>query len=213
MLRHGAILHGLTPVRNRTRPFARRVSKTVQRSVRMRRALLTTLVSATVLTSFGAWPADSATILHRAVGLDPKDRGGTCCPEQWDIDIRSSHRTVILDRQDRPRLIVSFRSWEPQPGQTFWGVRAHLDTRGGPRSDASMTLTDDGLGQQHCSFRFRDGPIREGAMSTPTDHPIDRASCRVPRSWAHPDKSIRWWLRVLLRPKKGDRAPDAGWYP
>jgi hypothetical protein len=69
----------------------------------MRRALLTTLVSVAVLASFEAWPADSATIVHRAVGLDPKDRSGTCCPEQWDIDIRTSHRTIILDRQDPPR--------------------------------------------------------------------------------------------------------------
>jgi hypothetical protein len=180
----------------------------------MRRGLLTTLVSATVLTMLGAWPADSATIVHRSVGLDPNDRDPSSRHQQWNIDIRSSHRTVILDRRGRRRLIVSFRSWEVQPGLTYWGVRVHLDTRGGPREDASMTLSDDGLGRQRCSFRFRDGPNREGAYRgrQPVEG-VDRASCGVPRSWAHPDKHIRWWLRVLLSPRRGDRAPDAGWYP
>ena len=214
LLSHRSILHGLTSRRNRTRPSAWTLSRAGSASVHMRRVLLASLVSATVLTSFVTWPAHSATILRRAVGRDPNDRDGTCCESgAWDMDIRSSHRTVILDRRDRRRLSVSFRSWEAQPGLTYWTVRVHLDTRGGPRPDASMKLSDDGLGQRRCSFRFRDGPIREGTLSIRADGPIDRARCRVPRSWAHPNKNIRWWLRVLLRRQNGDRAPDRGWYP
>ena len=150
------------------------------------------------------------------VGFDPDDRPvdqGSCC--QQDPDIRSTRRKVWVDTHDRRWLSVAFRSYEPL--LAYWTVIVRLDTRAGPRVDARMAIFDPGTSPPGCWVRFRSmGPRREGGYHAPVFG--DRATCRVPLRWVHPDKQIRWKLfspAGLEGTEAGvdEYAPnDRGWY-
>ena len=148
-------------------------------------------------------------------GYDPDDipiDEGSCC--QQDPDVKSTSRKVATGTRGRS-LFMTFRTYERLQG--FWTVRVPLDTRGGPRVDARMSLRDSGVGPTRCGVRFlAKGPRRQGTLNLPLFG--RRATCRVPLRWVHPSKRIRWKLHSLAgvegtEPGVDDYAPnDRGWY-
>lgn len=147
--------------------------------------------------------------------LDPDDvpvDPGSCC--QQDPDIRSTTRKVAVD-DGRRSLFITFRSFESLVG--YWTVSVPLDTRGGGRIDARMRIHDSGVGPTGCGVRFlAKGPRRRGRLSLPLVG--DRATCRVPLAWVHPNKRIRWKLISRAgvegsEPGVDEYAPDDhGWF-
>jgi hypothetical protein len=151
-------------------------------------------------------------IRYRDTGLDPDDvpvDQTSCC--QQDPDIRLSTRKVWVDTRSRPWLTISFVTYEPL--DDYWGVRVFLDTRGGARYDATMSISDPGTGPAGCTFLRRGFTRRDGTYRD-TD---DQAFCRVPLGWVASTKRIRW--RLFSRgggegtgPAIDEYAPDMGWY-
>jgi hypothetical protein len=149
-------------------------------------------------------------IRYRDSGFDPDDvpiDHTSCC--QQDPDVRSTTRTVWVDRHERRGLTVSFGTYDPL--DDYWRVVVFLDTRGGPRYDATMMMLDPGTGP--CSFRWRGSTRRVAHLRVTSDHEF----CRVPLGWARAAKRIRW--RLFSRgggegtgPAIDEHAPDSGWY-
>src|SRR5215204_3451040 len=183
------------------------------------RAILVTLVAAVGATGFGL-PASASTSerkdpLYADTGYDPDDvpiDQTSCC--QQDPDVRSTTRKVATTSRGRS-LFITFRTFEPLLG--YWTVHVSLDTRGGPSTDAKMRLRDSGVGPTGCGVRFLAwGQRRKGKLVLPMSG--DRATCRVPLRWVHPDKRVRWKLFSLgggegTGPAVDEYAPDdRGWY-
>lgn len=157
-------------------------------------------------------PSEARTIRYIDRGHDPNDvpvDPTSCC--QQDPDIRSTTRTVWVDDQGRRWLTVSFGTYDPL--DDYWTVRVFLDTRGGPRFDATMALFDPGTSAPGCTFRRRGSTQRDARYWFTIDH----AFCRVPLGWAATTKRTRW--RLLSRgggegtgPAVDEHAPDTGWY-
>jgi hypothetical protein len=113
--------------------------------------------------------------------------------------------------RDVAGLTVSFGTYEPL--DDYCTVQVSLDTRGGPRYDATMSITDGGTSIHACSFRQRGSTRRDARVRLTIDH----AFCRVPLGWAMATKRIRW--KVFSRgggegtgPAVDEHAPDTGWY-
>ena len=158
-----------------------------------------------------SYATDGRTVRYTDTGVDADDvpvDPTSCCVQ--DPDIRSTTRTVWVDARGRRWLTVHFRTYEAFLG--YWSVRIFLDTRGGPRFDASIRIFDSP--PHGCFFRRRGSTRREGIVRLSWDH----ASCRVPLGWTASTKRIRW--RLVSRaetysgngPEIDEFAPDSGWY-
>ena len=168
-------------------------------------AAATVLVGLVIPTS-----SEARTIRYTDRGHDPNDvpvDPTSCC--QQDPDVRSTTRTVWVDDQGRRWLSVSFGTYDPL--DEYWTVRVFLDTRGGPRYDATMSITDSPPAD--CFFRRRGSTRRDARVRITIDH----AFCRVPLGWVAPTKRIRW--RLFSRgggegtgPAVDEHAPNTGWY-
>ena len=190
-----------------------------KKAFRARRAILT-VVAAALATAALTLPASATTAvrrdpLYKDTGFDPDDipiDEGSCC--QQDPDVRSTTRKVATSSRSRS-LFITVRAYESLEG--YWTFQVHLDTRGGPRSDAKMRLHESGDGRIRCGVRFLAwGTRRQGKLLLPLVG--DRATCRVPLRWVHPGKRIRWKLfspagAEGTEPGVDDYAPDdRGWY-
>jgi hypothetical protein len=169
------------------------------------------LVVAAFLKGMAQAGGTARTVRYTDSGFDPNDvpiDPTSCC--QQDPDIRSSTRRVWADGRGRRWLTVSFGTYDLL--DDYWTVRVLLDTRGGPRYDATMSISD--APPAACSFRWRGSTRRDARVRLTT---ADHAFCRVPLGWAMTTKRIRW--RLFSRgggegtgPAVDEHAPDMGWY-
>jgi hypothetical protein len=124
---------------------------------------------------------------YQDTGFDPDDRVAM----GFDPDIRSTTRFVWRDDQGLRWSKIRFTAYEPLG--LYWFVTVRLDSRGGPRLDYIMRLANADQSGRGCSIyprgkpaQFVRGSFWQGGVA---------ARCRVPLSFVHRTKRIRWKLR------------------
>jgi hypothetical protein len=144
---------------------------------------------------------------YESRGTDPDDRAVLGS----DPDIRATIRRVETGRERRTLAIV-VRAYEDFG--VWWSMTAPLDTRGGSKIDAFMSLYNADLNGSGCRA-YRRGD-REDAMEGRFVQSGDRVRCRVPIRVVRPNKRIRWRLVSRSaydeRESETERAPNSGFY-
>ena len=180
----------------------------------MKRLIFATLFVSLILPASAASSLTQSDLVYIDTGFDaddiPDEQGAD--DFQRDPDIRSTTRKVTVEDAGGRSLSVVVKTYEAFLG--YWRIVARLDSRGGPRADARMTLSDDGAGTFGCRVRFLSS--REAHRGTLRLELLgDRAVCHAPLRWVHPNKRIRWNLFSRAAGNGIDEyAPsDHTWYP